>query len=103
MTSILTAARSGEGKVLANIRTVPHIAAEKSIELLGEAKKAGIVGWIETPIQESLPGICLESDVVGINNYSGANPMAALCEGGISAKVYSISALMDVKLLNQRL
>ncbi|MGA3359426.1 MAG: NrpR regulatory domain-containing protein [Halobacteriota archaeon] len=103
MTSILTAARSGEGKVLANVRTVPAVAAEKSIELLRDAKKAGIVGWIETPIQESSPGICAESDVVEINNYAGANPMAALYELGISVKVHSISALMDVKLLNQRL
>lgn len=103
MTSILTAARSGEGKVLANVRTVPEIAAEKSIELLRDAKKAGIVGWIETPIQERSPGICAESDVVEINNYAGANPMAALYELGISVKVYSVSALMDVKLLNQRL
>lgn len=103
MTSILAAARSGEGKVLANVRTVPVIAAEKSIELLRDAKKLGIVGWIETSIEESSPGICAESDVVDINNYAGANPMAALYELGISAKVYSISALMDVKLLNQRL
>jgi HTH-type transcriptional regulator, global nitrogen regulator NrpRI len=103
MTSILTAARSGEGKVLANVRTVPVIAAEKSIDLLRDAKKAGIVGWIETSIQESMPGICRESDVVEINNYAGANPMAALYELGIPVKIYSISALMDVKLLNQRL
>jgi len=103
MTSILTAVRSGKGKVLANVRTVPVIAAEKSIELLRDAKKAGIVGWIETPIREDVSGICGESDIVEINNYSGANPMAALYELGMSVKVYSISALMDVKLLNQRL
>jgi len=82
---------------------VPEIAAEKSIELLRDAKKAGIVGWIETPIREDVSGICGESDIVEINNYSGANPMAALYELGMSVKVYSISALMDVKLLNQRL
>jgi len=39
MTSILAAARSGEGTVLANVRTVPAVASEKSIELLLDAKK----------------------------------------------------------------
>ena len=103
MTSILAAARSGKGTVLANVRTVPAIASEKSIELLQDAKKAGIVGWIESPIQEGSLGICAENDVVEINNYAGANPMAALYELEIAVKVHSISALMDVKLLNQRL
>jgi repressor of nif and glnA expression len=103
MTSILAAARSGEGTVLANVRTVPAVASEKSIELLLDAKKAGIVGWIESPMQESSPGICAGNDVVEINNYAGANPMAALYELEIAVKVHSISALMDVKLLNQRL
>jgi len=103
MTSILAAARSGEGRVLANVRTVPSIASERSIELLKDAKKAGIVGWIESPIQESSSGICAENDVIEINNYAGANPMAALYEVGLPVKVHSIAALMDVKLLNQRL
>jgi repressor of nif and glnA expression len=103
MTSILAAARNGKGTVLANVRTVPSIASERSIDLLRDAKKAGIVGWIEDPIQDSPSGICAENDVVEIHNYAGANPMAALYELGIPVKVHSISALMDVKLLDRRL
>jgi repressor of nif and glnA expression len=103
MTSILAAARRGAGVVLANVRTIPAIASEMAIELLRDAKKAGIIGWIESPMQGSSPGICTESDVVEINNYAGANPIAALYESGIGARVYSLSALMDVKLLNHRL
>lgn len=103
MTSILAAAQNGDGTVLANLRTVPGIAAEKTLELLRDAKRAGIVGWIETSLQETAPAVCSENDVKRINIYAGANPMAALYESGISVKVYSISALMDIKLLNHRL
>jgi len=38
-----------------------------------------------------------------INIFAGANPMASLYEVDVKAKVYSISSLMDAKLLNRLL
>jgi repressor of nif and glnA expression len=102
MTSVLAALRRGAGAALSNTRTVPVIAAKKSIELLQDPKKACIIGRIKTPSEDS-SGICFENDVADINIYAGANPIAAVCELGSPAKVCSISALIDVKLLNQLL
>jgi len=103
MTSILAAARQGDGTVLANVKTVPNIAAEKTLELLQEAKRAGIVGWIESTIEANFLGGSNGEDVMEINIFAGANPMASFYELDIKAKVYSISSLMDAKLLNQLL
>ncbi len=103
MTTVLSAARHGGGTVLANVRTVPRIAAEKAVELLHDAKRAGIVGWIESPLQIDAIESCSADDVIGINIYAGANPMASLYELDIPVKVYSIAALMDMKLLDRLL
>ncbi len=101
MTAILSAAQQGDGVVLANMRSVPHVAIEKTIELLREAKRAGIVGWIESALQDDILEGCGADEIVGINIYAGANPISSLYELDIPVKVSSIAALMDVKLLNQ--
>jgi repressor of nif and glnA expression len=103
MTSILAAVRRGDGTVLANVQTVPSIATERTLKLLQDAKRAGIVGWIESPLESNLLGGNYEDDVLEINIFSGANPMASLHERDIKAKVYPFASLMDAKLLNQRL
>jgi HTH-type transcriptional regulator, global nitrogen regulator NrpRI len=103
MTSILAAVRRGDGTVLANVQTVPSIATERTLKLLQDAKRAGIVGWIESPLEANFLGVYYEDDVLEINIFAGANPMASLHELDIKAKVYSLASLMDAKLLNQRL
>jgi repressor of nif and glnA expression len=103
MTSVLAAVQRGDGTVLANVQTVPNIAAERTLKLLQDAKRAGIVGWIESPLEENFLGVNGGDDVMEINLFAGANPMASLHELGMKVKVYSNSSLMDAKLLNQRL
>lgn len=103
MTSILAAGRRGDGTVLANTQTVPSIAAERTLKLLQDAKRAGIVGWIESPLEDNFLGDNSGDDVMKINIFAGANPMASLHELDMKVKVYSLSSLMDAKLLNQRL
>ncbi|MEI7826845.1 MAG: NrpR regulatory domain-containing protein [Euryarchaeota archaeon] len=103
MTSILAAVQRGDGTVLANMQTVPSIAAERTLKLLQDAKRTGIVGWIESPLETNFLGVNNEDDVMEINIFAGANPMASLHELDIKVKVYSLSSLMDAKLLNQRL
>jgi Uncharacterized protein conserved in archaea len=103
MTSILAAGRRGDGTVLANTQTVPSIAAERTLKLLQDAKRAGIVGWIESPLEDNSLGDNSGDDVMKINIFAGANPMASLHELDMKVKVYSLSSLMDAKLLNQRL
>jgi repressor of nif and glnA expression len=103
MTSIVAAAERGNGTVLANVQTVPSIAAERTLELMQDAKRAGIVGWIESPLEANFLGVNNGEDVMEINIFAGANPMASLYEVDVKAKVYSISSLMDAKLLNRLL
>lgn len=102
MTSILEAATTGRGAVLANIRVVPAIAVDAAKELLHDAKKLGIIGWVTNARDDSF-GVPLREGMMGINMYAGVNPMAALYELGINVTVYSISSLMNVRLLKQRL
>ncbi len=102
MTSILQAATTGRGAVLANLRIVPAIALDRAKELLHDAKKLGIIGWVANAKDDSL-GIPLKEGMMGINMYAGVNPMAALYELGINVKVYSISSLMNIRLLKQRI
>jgi repressor of nif and glnA expression len=68
-----------------------------------DAKRAGIVGWIESPLEANFLGVNNGEDVMEINIFAGANPMASLYEVDVKAKVYSISSLMDAKLLNRLL
>ncbi len=103
MTAIVSATQQGEGTVLANVRTVPVIAAEKAMGLLHDAKRAGITGLIEPPPRLDIIESCSAGDVVGINIYAGANAMASLYELDVPVKVHSIAALMDINLLDQRL
>jgi repressor of nif and glnA expression len=103
MTSILAAVQRGDGAVLANMQTVPSIAAERTLKLLQDAKRAGIVGWIESPLEANFLGVNSGDDVMEINIFAGTNPMASLCELDMQVKAYSLSSLMDAKLLNQRL
>jgi len=103
MTAIMDAVDKGTGAVLSNLRTVPSIAYERAREVLRDARKMGITGWIGDFERGDSLGINLEDGVVGINIYAGVNPMAALSELAIEANVKSISSLMDVRLLKGRL
>jgi hypothetical protein len=103
MTAIMDAVDKGTGAVLSNLRTVPSIAYERAREVLDDARKIGITGWVEDFGRDDSLGINLADGVVGINIYAGVNPMAALYELAIEANVKSISSLMDVKLLKGRL
>jgi repressor of nif and glnA expression len=103
MTSVLAAVQRGDGTVLANVQTVPSVAAERTLKLLQDAKRAGFVGWIESPLEANFLGVNNGDDVMEINIFAGTNPMASLYELDMKVKVYSLSSLMDAKLLNQRL
>jgi repressor of nif and glnA expression len=103
MTAIMDAVDKGTGAVLSNLRTVPSIAYEQVKDVLHEARRVGITGWIENFGMDDSFNISLEDGMVGINIYAGVNSMAALNELAIDANVKSISSLMDVRLLKQRL
>ncbi|MCX7845466.1 MAG: NrpR regulatory domain-containing protein [Dictyoglomaceae bacterium] len=104
MTSILSAVKSGSGKILATLREIPSIALSKMEEVLKEIRKIGFQGNIllGKPNQEIL-GIPTASEKVGLVIAGGLNPLAAVEEAGIEAKnkamgiLYEYSKLVPIK------
>lgn len=100
MTRVGEAARSGEGKIMANLYETPapcRLAVENVIEKLKDAGLSGIVmlGKISEPICE----IPVGSNKVGMILQSGLNPAAAAVEEGIEAVNQAMSGVIDYSRL----
>lgn len=96
MTSVIQAARKGEGKVLANFREIPaqcRPVAETAIAKLKEARLGGLVvmGNTSEPVCE----VPVEQNRVGMIVLGGLNPVAAAVEAGIEAENIAMSSTID--------
>ncbi len=91
MTSITSAIRDGNGKVLASIREIP-LSAEKDVEeILKTVEKAGIDGLIESD-EEILLQTTPNRAMIPI--YAGINAVGAVKEKGIPIINHPVSQLM---------
>ncbi len=91
MTSITSAIRDGNGKVLASIREIP-LSAEKDVEeILKTVEKAGIDGLIESD-EEVLLQTTSNRAIIPI--YAGINAVGAVKEEGIPIINHPVSQLM---------
>ncbi|MGB9857550.1 MAG: DUF128 domain-containing protein [Dictyoglomaceae bacterium] len=104
MTSILSAVKSGNGKILATLREIPIVALEETEKIFKEIKNIGFQGNIllGKPNQEIL-GIPIAVGKAGLVIAGGLNPLAAVEEAGISAQnkamgiLYEYSKLIPIK------
>jgi len=100
MTSVSETAKTGNGKILGVLRTVPAPAraiVEEKVALLKEAGINGVfaLGNISEPICQIPVGV----NQVGVVQLGGLNPVAAAVEAGIEIENVAESGLIDFQQL----
>jgi repressor of nif and glnA expression len=98
MTSVLEAARTGNGKVLANFREIPAPARGLVEETISALKEAGINGvYVLGNISEPVCQIAVGMNRIGMVLFGGLNPLAAAVEAGIKIENIGESGMIDFK------
>jgi repressor of nif and glnA expression len=100
MTSVREAARTGNGKILANFREIPA-PSRAVVERLGAAlTEAGFKGILVLGnTSEPVCRIPVGLDRVGMVLMGGLNPVAAAFEAGVEVESYAESGLVDYQQL----
>ena len=100
MTSVLEAARTGAGKVLAGFREIPSVCLNETRNILSKLCQIGFPGTmiIGEPHQPILQ-IPVSSGYTGLIIPAGLNPLAAVEEAGINTRNMSLSMMMDFQKL----
>ena len=101
-TSVLDVLETGSGKMLANMRKIPAIAAEKAHEILELAKKSDINGAVTIGKNgESLFGAPVEAGKSGLPVFVGVNSIAAVEETGIEVTTYPVSTVLEYSTMSE--
>ena len=100
MTSVAEAAKTGDGKVLANFREIPAACRPIAEEVVAKLREAGLgglllMGTTSDPVCE----IPVELNRIGMILLGGLNPVAAAEEAGIEAENYAMSTFIDYQSL----
>jgi hypothetical protein len=100
MTSVGEAARTGNGRILANFRELPAPSRAAVEETVGLLKGVGINGvYVLGQTGEPVCQIALGSNRIGMVLLGGMNPVAAAVEVGVEVDNFSESGLMDFERL----
>ncbi len=100
MTSVLEAAKDGNGEVLANYREIPAICRPLAEEVLTKLKRAGLGGiLLMGNISEPVCEIPIELNQVAVVLVGGLNPVAAAAEAGMVSESHAMSTVIDYKKL----
>jgi len=101
MTSVGEAAKTGNGKILANFREIPAPARSIVDETIGKLKEAGINGVFALGnMSEPICQISVGMNRVGMVLRGGLNPVAAAVEAGIRVESVAESGMMDFQQLS---
>jgi len=88
MTSVLEVVREGTGHIPANFRLIPESAREKAVETFQKMKGIGVSGVMEIGESgESVLGIPVVDEMVGIAVVGGINPLCAAKEAGYDVNI----------------
>jgi repressor of nif and glnA expression len=102
MTRIADAVNRGTGRVLANVREIPVVAADQARGLLEKSFAVGINGLIRTSITGEPNLDCPVSlGKIGIALYAGVNSPQAIEESGIEISTMPISTLVDYSMMKE--
>lgn len=100
MTGVSQAARTGNGKILANFREIPAPARAMVEEKMARLKEAGIGGVCALGnTSEPICRIPVGVNRVGMVLFGGLNPAAAVAEAGIEIENVAESGLIDFQQL----
>ncbi len=101
MTSVVEAARTGNGKLLGVFRTIPAPAREVVEEKIAVLREVGIGGvYALGNTSEPLCQIPVNLNRVGIVQLGGLNPVAAAVEAGVEIENIAESGLIDFQQLH---
>ena len=100
MTSVRSAATSGNGEVLANFREIPAICQLLAEDIIHDLRRSGfrsvyVIGNVSEPVCE----ISVDQNKIGLILLGGLNPVAAAAEAGIEADNHSMSSVVDYRTL----
>jgi repressor of nif and glnA expression len=100
MTSVGEAAKTGNGKILANFREIPAPARSVVEETIGKLKATGINGVFALGnMSEPICQIAVGMNRVGMVLLGGLNPVAAAVEAGIEVENVAESGMIDFQQL----
>lgn len=102
MTSVIGAAKDGNGEILANFREIPAICRPLAEEVAARLKNVGIGGlFLLGNVSEPICEMSVEINRVGVILIGGLNPVAAAHEAGIESENHAMSALIDYRRLKK--
>lgn len=100
MTSVGEAARTGNGKILANFREIPALSRAIVEEKIAQLKEVGIGGvYALGNTSEPICQIATGMNRVGMVLLGGLNPVAAAVEAGTEVKNIAESGLIEFQQL----
>jgi repressor of nif and glnA expression len=100
MASVGEAARTGNGKILANFREMPALARSLASDKIAALKEAGIDGvYVLGNTSEPICQISVGLNRVGMVLLGGLNPLAAAVEAGINVENIGESGIIDFEQL----
>ena len=100
MTSVGEAARTGNGRILANFRELPAPSRSTVEEAVGQLKEVGMNGvYVLGNTSEPVCQIALGLNRIGMVLLGGLNPVGAAVEAGVQVDNFSESGLIDFERL----
>ncbi len=88
MTSVLEVVEQGNGLIPANFRLIPASSREKAVETFLKLHKIGISGLMKIGDNgESVLGVPVDEDMVGIAVVGGISPLSAAKEAGFDVEI----------------
>lgn len=101
MTSVLDVVREGQGMIPANFRIIPSASKERAQQMFQNLEKIGISGMLKIGEDgESVLGVPVEDNMVGIAVTGGIAPLCAAKEAGFNVNIKLAENLMDYNELN---
>jgi repressor of nif and glnA expression len=100
MASVLPAAQTGDGKILANFREIPAAARSMVEETISLLREIGITGaYVLGNTSEPVCQIAVGINRVGLVLLGGLNPLAAVVESGIEVENIGEAGMIDFESL----
>jgi repressor of nif and glnA expression len=88
MTSVLKVIEDGNGSIPANFRLIPKSARENAVKIFKNLQKLGITGLLKMGDEgESVLGIPVDDNMVGIAVIGGIAPLCAAKEAGFDVNI----------------
>jgi repressor of nif and glnA expression len=88
MTSVLNVAREGDGMIPANFRIIPAAARDSAVKLFQQLQKISVSGLLKIGESgESVLGVPVADDMVGIAITGGIAPLCAAKEAGCDVNI----------------